>query len=476
MIPMAFELVCRRGLRFLQAMKGAFMSTSWKVMEKETLDLLASLVQANTTNPPGNEILAAEVLRGFFARHGVDHEIIEPEKGRANVIAEVGEGDLPPLYLVSHLDVVAPGDSEWKHDPFGAEIADGQIWGRGTIDTKQVTAIHAMIMAFFQRHSAKMNRRMIFLATADEERGSGHGMEFLVKEYPNLFVRGYALTEGGGFTAEVGGNRVYLLGSAQKGTAQVTIRSAKDASSVHPGFSAGGSDPLRDVLTALDRIYAYKAPVRLSGSTEAFFDTVACLLAVRRDGPADEEWALNLIDRCDNDIIRSLLREAMANRFIPNYVRAGDGSGSAPGSAEARIRWRILPSYCEGDLEGELEALLGDLDVMFSVDVEREGHDVGLDNELYECCCDVIAEMDPGSQVMPFVTIGNTDGRFLEPRGIASYDFAPHRGLDVGDAISRAHGVDERLSLESLRFGLHATVNIVAEMTLNERLSIPEEE
>lgn len=450
------------------------MTTSWKVMEKETLDLLTSLVQADTTNPPGNERRAAVVLRGFFDRYGVRHQIIESEECRANVIAEVGEGDLPPLYLLSHLDVVAAGDSEWKHDPFGGEIVDGEIWGRGTIDTKQVTAIHAMIMAFFQRHRAKMNRKMIFLATADEERGSGHGMEFLVNEYPNLFAPGYALTEGGGFTAEVGGNRAYLLGSAQKGTAQVTIRSAKDASPGHPGFSAGGSDPLREVLTALDHIYVYKAPVCLSGTTEAFFDAVARLLAVTRDTADDEEWALNLIDRCDNEIIQSLLTEAMANRFIPNYFRAGDGSGSAPRSAEARVRWRILPSYSGGDLEGELDALLGDLDVRFSVEVEREGHDVGLDNELYECCCEVIAELDPGSQVMPFVTIGNTDGRFLEPQGITCYDFAPHRGLDVEDAISRAHGVDERLSVESLMFGLQATANVVGKLALDEQLDTTE--
>ncbi len=440
---------------------------NWAAIENEAEELLVDLVRADTTNPPGNEVEAARVLIRYFEQHGVPYRVIEAEEGRTNVVAERGEGSLPPLYLVSHLDVVGPGDGQWTRDPFGGEIAGDEIWGRGTVDTKQVTAMHAVTLALLTRRGGHLRRRLVFVATADEERGSRLGTQHLIQVLPGLFAPGFALNEGGGFCVEVHGRRFYLLDSAQKGSAQFVIRAERNPRG-HPGHQ-GGRTPIREVVQALGRIYEHRGPVCLGETSGELLSSVAGALGVDLPTPECASGELDralseIISRVHDPVLRACLKDAARTTFSPNVIDGGTDVRKPPVSAEAAGTCRILPGVSRDQLLAEIETTLAGLDVTCRLEHFSAGYDAGTDNELVGACREVIEELDPRARVLPFFAIGRTDSRLLWPEGIRGYGFAPVRGLSVEEAVARAHGTDERLPREGLRFGVRATYAVAEKM------------
>ncbi|MFO8060801.1 MAG: M20/M25/M40 family metallo-hydrolase [Bacillota bacterium] len=440
---------------------------NWTAIEREAEELLVDLVRADTSNPPGNEVEAAGILSRYFEHCGVPHQVIESEPGRANVLAEVGEGSRPPLYLVSHLDVVGPGDGQWERDPFGGEIADGEIWGRGTVDTKQVTAMDAVTLALLVRRGAILRRRLVFLATADEERGSRLGMQHLVESLPGLFQPGLALNEGGGFSVQINGRRFYLLDSAQKGSAQFSLR-AEGGQAGHPGHRRERT-PIRDITEALGRIYDLEAPAVLGETSREFFSLAADALDLELPPPGSPPGEVDrvvseIICSVDDPVLRGCLSDAVRTTYSPNVISGGGDVRRPPVSARAGGTCRILPDVSCGSLHSQMEAMLAGVDVQCSIDSFSPGYDAGTDNELVATCREVIEELDPGARVLPFFAVGRTDSRLLWPKEIRPYGFAPVRGLSLGEAVARAHGVDERLPRESLGFGVRATYMVAEKM------------
>ena len=441
----------------------------WCDVRKESTQLLSRLIAADTTNPPGNERVAVQVLVEFFSHHQIPYEIVEPEEGRSSIIAQLGPAQAKPIYLVSHLDVVAADPKEWQHPPFSGSVIDGEIWGRGSLDTKQITVMHAITMALLQGQREPLQRQVIFMGTADEEKGSKWGMEYLVQQDPERFRPGYALNEGGGFTAVIGGRRFYMFESAQKGGGAVKISASGDIPA-HPSCPPDHT-PLRTIVEAAHRIFEYPNPVRLGETGLAMFKGLAPEFAIDPEElgarpETDERLVRSILDACADEGLMPVLRAACSSTYSPNLISGGTSVRQLPKEAEVSVSCRVLPEVSREDIAQELDSLLQGLDIKVEFDEFRQGYDLGVSNELFQTAQLVIDELDPGARVLPFIAIGGTDSRHLRHVDVKSYGFAPMPGVLISEVVSRVHRFDERIPVDSLVFGVEATYRMVGQMPL----------
>lgn len=171
----------------------------WKAVRAEVTGHLQALIRLDTTNPPGNESKAARYLEGVLRREGFDPIFVESAPGRGNVLARLAGGDEPPLMLLGHTDVVAAEPEHWTHPPFSGALADGCVWGRGALDMKNMVAANLMVLLLLRREGVRLNRDLVFAATADEEAGKGnHGPGWIIDNRPELWDAPLIITEGGG--------------------------------------------------------------------------------------------------------------------------------------------------------------------------------------------------------------------------------------------------------------------------------------
>ncbi|MEM2320176.1 MAG: M20/M25/M40 family metallo-hydrolase, partial [Candidatus Bathyarchaeia archaeon] len=194
-------------------------------VEEEVTELLSDLIRINTTNPPGNETLAAKYLAETLEKEGFKCEVLESLPGRGNIITRLkGTVGKPSLLLLSHLDVVAANPKEWSVEPFSGLVKDGFVWGRGAMDTKSLTAIEVMVMKLLKRDNVKLKGDLIFAATADEERGGEAGAGWLVANYPEKVVAEYVINEGGGQAIPMGGKNIFTIQTAEKGVVWFKVK------------------------------------------------------------------------------------------------------------------------------------------------------------------------------------------------------------------------------------------------------------
>lgn len=306
---------------------------------------LAELIRIDTTNPPGNETPAAEYLASMLSAAGLEPTLVGADPRRMNVVARVkGSGAKPPLLLAAHTDVVPVERSMWKHDPFGGEIHDGYLWGRGAIDMKQMAIMSALVMTKLQRENVKLDRDVIFAGVADEEAGCEMGSKYLVDNHPDLVRAEYALGEAGGFTVHVGGAHIYPIQVAEKGAVGIRMRAH--------GSAGHGSMPRADnAVIALAR-----ALERLGrGSLPQHRTTVATQLLA---GIADTQrfpWSFLLrrmhipgvasyvLKRLPDRGLAGALAAALSNTAVPTKLAAGTSVNVIPGVAAACLDGRILP-------------------------------------------------------------------------------------------------------------------------------------
>src|SRR6478672_7042359 len=226
-------------------------------LREEATDLLQRLLRLDTVNPPGNETLAADLLRHYLAENGVEAELYAREPARANLVARIpGHGDGPRLLLLSHTDTVLAEASEWQLDPWSGELRDGEIWGRGALDMKGQVAANAVAIASLAREGFEPSGDLIFAATADEEVGDDFGLSWLCREHPDAIRAEYCVNEGAGDRLELGGGVFYVCATAEKMSAPFRVR-------VH-GRSGHGSMPgiadnaLVKAARLIERLAAYE--------------------------------------------------------------------------------------------------------------------------------------------------------------------------------------------------------------------------
>ena len=413
------------------------MKIPWEVIQNEALDILRALVRLDTSNPPGNERVAADLIASSLGVHGIASVIRESAPTRANLVARLAgaEGARPALLLSSHTDVVPVEPSGWTHEPFGGETHQGCIWGRGTIDMKSKGAMDLVLVSALKRAGAVPNRDIILAAVADEEAGSDLGAKFLVERHPELVRAGWVLNEVGGFTLHVGRRRLYPIQVAEKGF--VTIKMTVTAPPGH------GSMPRKE--TAIAKISALitkivNTPMRRN-ITPLMKRTLADL-GLPEDDPGP------------------LLRPMLSNTVSPTILRAGYKDNVIPGEASVVLDGRTLPGEDPESFMAELREIVGP-EPKFELVKTAPPAETSPETELFELIRQHVEAADPGARAIPWMTPGATDNKFYARLGSQCYGFSPvklHSHMPFGSLF---HGNDERLPIDGFFWGLKVYAEVV---------------
>lgn len=418
---------------------------------------LRRLLQFNTTNPPGNERAAAEYLAAVLAAEGIPSDLVEPASGRAVLHARIrGNGKARPILLTAHMDVVDVDRSRWSTDPFGAEIRDGYVYGRGAIDDKGMLA--ANLMAFLRVHrelarGGPLDRDLVFLATSDEESGGRFGMPWVIDNRPGFVDAEYAINEGGRIRMVGGRPRYAAIQTAEKIPYVISL--------VAKGPGGHASVPLDGMAIgrlarALSAITSTRLPLTLSPATRAFFSRLGGIWNEPEIAGAMADLTSpdpRVVARAESLLAREPRFDAvLRDTIVPSVVSAGTRHNVIPASAEATLSLRLLPGHRPEDVLAELSRRIGDPSV--SLTVRSRGTDApasDFESPMFRAMESALGSLDPNVVAVPYLSAGATESAYLRSHGIQCYGILPFPLSD--DDESRMHGDDERLSLEAFRFG-----------------------
>jgi len=418
--------------------------------DDEVVTICRDLIRMDTSNPgdhsgPG-ERKAAEYVATLLAEAGLEPQVLESHPGRASLVARIAGQDSsrPALLMHGHLDVVPASAADWRHDPFGGEIVDGCVWGRGAVDMKDMDAMILAVIRQRLREGRRPPRDVVLVFTADEEAGGRWGARFLVDDHPGVFEGvTEAIGEVGGYSVTIGGRRLYLMQTAERGIAwlRLTARgTAGHGAMVHP------DNAVTELAAAVARIGRHEWPLLLTPPVRAFLEAAADALGTgfSPENPGAQLGQIGPIAR----IIRAVLR----NTANPTRLTAGYKVNVIPQQAVADVDGRYLP--------GQEEAFLAEIDRLLGPSVTREfihqdiAVETSADGALYEAMTGALLAEDPEGRVVPYTMFGGTDAKAFSRLGIRCFGFAPLRLPADLDFSGMFHGIDERVPVDSLRFGV----------------------
>jgi acetylornithine deacetylase/succinyl-diaminopimelate desuccinylase-like protein len=430
------------------------MSTTGRDLP-EVVRIAQDLIRFDTSNWGGGkaegEREAAEYVGAYLESLGLEPVYYEPIPRRTNVMARVRgrNPDKPALVLHGHLDVVPAMADDWSVDPFAGEIRDGMLWGRGSVDMKDMNAMILTSVADILRAGELPERDLILVFFADEENGGVEGSHMVVTNHPEWFEGATeAISEVGGYSITVADRRAYLLQVGEKALIWIRLRArgrAGHGSRVHPDNAV---TRLAEAVAALGRT---EWPVRLTETTQA-------MLAGLQDLSGSDEVdpdALALSTGPAEGFIRSTLRTTTN----PTGLTAGYKHNVIPDAAEALIDVRTLPGT-EDETLADIRRIVGD-DVEIEIVVRDIGLEVPFDGDLVDAMVAALGREDPGIPVIPYLMGGGTDNKALASLGIDGYGFAPLRLPADLDFTGMFHGVDERVPLDALVFGQRVLTDLL---------------
>jgi len=446
---------------------------AWPEEGEACVELLRELIRIPTVNHgtradgDGNERPAAELLASHLRAAGLEPRLLEKQKGRTNVVARLkGDGSKPPLLLNAHLDVVDAPPEGWKHPPFGAEIHDGYVWGRGAIDMKHMAAMSACVMGMLARHAGagRLSRDVIFAGVADEESGCELGSLFLADEHPDEVRAEYMLGEIGAFSLHLFGRTFYPIQIAEKGMCWVRA--------TYRGQPGHGSlpDPDSAVIRlgrAIARVGGTRLPMHPNAVVEGFLGGVAKKLPtpqrqVMRRLTTPQVAALILDFLVKDPSQRRAFGAMLSNTASPTVVRAGSKVNVIADRASVDIDGRTLPGQSDDAFLAELrEALGGDpeLEILRSLPpIEATSR-----TPLFDHLAKTLVRHDPTGHPLPYLIPGFTDAKGYSRLGTTCYGFSPVRFDPTHDvSFSRMyHGLDERVPIDGIKWGLRVLFEAV---------------
>lgn len=457
---------------------------AWDAAHDRLVESLRDLIRIPSVNPPDpatpdGELRVARYLADRLTSVGLAPEIVEPVAGRGSVHVRLhGDGTGgDPFLLLSHLDVVPAPPERWSHDPFAGDVADGYVYGRGAVDMKDMIALELGVVELLvaEAHAAGLDpardpipglrRDVLFTCTADEEAGAAAGARWIAEHRPDWLRAAGAVNEAGGVSITVGGRRLYPIQVAEKGFLAYRIRIR--------GTWGHGSMPRQDnavvLAAAIVERLAAPGPMRLTpvmarfleAAAEALDGDAAVALRAIAAGDAGAERAIDAL--CDPSYAR-VLRALVRQTLSPDVIHAGIKYNVIPGDAVLEVDCRILPGTTEADMRAEVEARIGP-ELLAACDIELivYGEPVASPAEgpFYDNLVATLRDHDPEGVPLPLMAPFATDAKAAALVGTPVYGFSPLRLEPDERFLDRFHGVDERVSLEALRFGLPVLYDVV---------------
>ena len=432
----------------------------------ETIELLQALIRNACVNDgtpdSGEEWRNADVLQTFLEGAGLDVQRFESRPGRASVVARIEGSDpeAPSLCLMGHTDVVPVSPEGWHHDPFGGELIDGEVWGRGAIDMLNLTASMAVAFRHLARSGFRPRGDLIYFGVADEEAGALWGAEWMFEHHPDAIDADYCLTELGGWSTVDGhGTRHVTVNIGEKGLAWRKLR--VHGTPGHGSMPFGSDNALVKAARIVDRLAEYQPKPYISDIWRAQVESL---------GLADE-MRTALLDPDRLDATLATLPVAVARTchalthttISPNVAHGGQKTNVIPDAVDLEVDIRTVPGTTRADVEALLADALGDL--YAHVEVSELQHSsatqCGTDNQLWETIAKHTQVAYPGAKLVPGLIVGGTDARFYRDRGRVAYGaglFSP--SMDFATFGTRFHGHDERIDVDSLELATQFWIGI----------------
>lgn len=413
----------------VSSVASAQAAPDWQAVEAEALRTIQAYVRINTSNPPGDVTKAADFLTGLLKREGIPVTRYESGPGRSIVLARLkGTGSAKPLLLLHHMDVVPTDPTRWQHDPFGAEIADGKIWGRGTMDMKGLGVVQLMAFLSLKRQQVPLSRDVILMAVPDEETGGKLGAEWMrTNHYPEIDPE-FILDEGGFGSRDLfaPGKLVFGISVAEKKILWLKLRAEGVAGH---GSQPNDQNPNDRLIRALGRLLSEPLPT----SSFSVLDTMKSrvgTLAVNKFNNAIQHSTISITS----------LRSGVGDPPKVNVI---------PSVAEATLDCRVLPGTTKDQWMAEIRRRLGDPEI--KIEINYEGDDpivTTQDSTFYRALESAVKRRHPDASVTPMVVPYGTDANGFRPRGVKSYGFTPV--IVPAVAVMSMHGDAEFLPSDAV--------------------------
>ena len=441
-------------------------AVNWDQQKTEILKHYRDLIRIDTR--AGNETKAVDYIRQVLEADGIPTRTFAQDPARANIVARLkGNGSKKPILILAHTDVVGVQVEKWPVDPFGADIKDGYVWGRGSLDDKPILSANLMVMLLLKRNHVALDRDVIFLAESGEEADTtGVGINYMVKNHYDEIDAEYSLTEGGGATIEGGKVVTMNIGTAEKVPARVRL--------VATGTSGHGSVPRMDnalihLGAAVEKVGRWETPMRLNDTTRTYFEKLATISTPEKaarynallnpaTAPAAEQYLLEHEPQA-----YSMLRTSV----VPTMLKAGVGANVIPSEAEATLDIRALPDENIAQFYDAMAKVINDPEVkIVPLPATRPPSPATrLDTEMYRVLEQVSKKMYPGVTVIPSMSTGASDKAQLRAKGQQSYGIGP-AGTRENATNYGAHSDVERMAESSIypfvEFVWNAVVQIAA--------------
>jgi acetylornithine deacetylase/succinyl-diaminopimelate desuccinylase-like protein len=429
-------------------------------LQDEAVFHLQNLLRCDTQSPPGNERIAADYIAGALREEGIDSQSLESAPGRVSIVARLEAHEknstARPILLMGHIDVVTVERDKWERDPFGGELIDGYVWGRGAIDMKSQVAAELAAFLALKRSGIALNRDVIFIAFADEEAGGAYGADWVWKTHQDLIDAEFAINEGGGNPMDIGEKLFYVCQVGENGGTRLkmTVRGEPGHASVPQSDTA-----MEKLGEAMRRLHACEPPTVLTKSMRSFLEGVGEALggatndAIRKliaDGsPSWTELSKLPIPESEKPHFRAITR----NTAVPTIIHGGKQINVIPSEVVVEIDGRILPGQDPEEFRAAVQEAVGDVaEITFLYDTQEAGIEADPASDFFEAIKATMAELQPDATVVPNLSSGGTDAGLVP--GIKVYGFfpmLPTERIAMYDPL--VHGHNERIHVDDVGFG-----------------------
>ena len=436
----------------------------------EVTELLQELIRNACVNDgtaeSGHEVRNADLLRTYLEGTGLDLETYEPTPGRSSLVTRIEGSDpsAPTLCLMGHTDVVPVTPEGWRRDPFGGELVDGEVWGRGAIDMLNLTASMAVATKHLARTGFRPRGTLIYFAVADEEAGGEHGARWVTDHEYDAVRADYVLTESGGVQMPSSTGTLVTVTTGEKGVAWRRLRVV--GTPAHGSMPFGTDNALVKAAEVVRRLVTFRPRTLVTDTWRAYVAALD-LPPAQAAGLLDPGRVWETCEAIEDKRIAKLAHACTHMTFSPNVVHGGVKTNVIPDVVDIDVDIRTLPGETEADVEANLAEALGELASCVEVTVIQRASATAspMATPLWDSISRVVGKLTPGAGLVPRMTAGGTDARFFREHGAVAYGFGLFTtAMTASEFATRFHGHDERVDVESLRLTTDMWLEVVSDV------------